>query len=316
MGTGEPLRAAVVGVGPVGGILAAHLAQGGNVVYPVDIVKDHLDVIKTDGLRVSGLEELRVVIPDVCYDISELKGKEIDVVFVAVKASVLPRVIEGLKGVVEPGTFLVSYQNGMDTEQMLADAFGEERALRFIVNYAGGFVENGHVSMAFFTKPNYIGAVSDAGVEFAKRVAEVLTAADLETEYTPEIKKYVWEKVILNSALGTLCAITGQTMKQAIDLPETFEVVQNLVREGIAVAAAAGYDYGDGFYDFCISYLRKGGDHKPSTLVDVECKRPTEIDFLNGKIVEYGKKLGIATPYQSSITSLLRAKQDVYLKGD
>lgn len=313
MDSGEQLRAAVVGVGPVGGILAAHLAQDGHKVYPVDILKDHLDVIKSEGLRVSGLEDLKVVIPDIRYDISELKRLELDAIFTAVKACVLPRIIESLEGIVQPGTFLISYQNGMDTEQMLADAFGEKFALRFIVNYAGGMVENGHVKMTFFNKPNYIGAVSEDGVGFAKRLAEVMTSAGLETEYTPDIKKYVWEKVILNSALGTLCAVTGQTMKQAMDLPETFYVVENLVREGIAVAAAAGYDYGDGFFDFCIDYLRKGGHHKPSTLVDVENKRETEIDFLNGKIVEYGEKLGIATPYQRTITSLLRAKQELYL---
>ncbi|MFQ6106104.1 MAG: ketopantoate reductase family protein [Thermoplasmata archaeon] len=316
MGSGEQLRAAVVGVGPVGGILAAHLVHGGNIVYPVDILKDHLTAIKTQGLRVSGLEDLKVVIPEVCYDISELKGRDIDVIFAAVKACVLPKIIESLKDVIEPGTYVVSYQNGMDTEEMLADAFGRGYALRVVVNYAGGFVENGHVRMTFFNKPNYIGAASDDGVEFAKRIAKIMTAAGLETEYTSEIRKYVWEKVILNSALGTLCAVTGQTMKQAMDLPETFDIVQNLAREGIAVAAAAGYEYGDDFFDFCIDYLRKGGDHKPSTLVDVECKRPTEIEFLNGKIVEYGKRLGIETPYQTTVTNLLRAKQDLYLKGD
>lgn len=313
MDSGEQLKAAVIGVGPVGGILAAHLAQDGHKVYPVDILKGHLDVIKSKGLRISGLEDLEVVIPDVCYDISELKGLELDAIFTAVKASVLRKVVKSLKSIVQPGTYLISYQNGMDTEQVLADAFGEEYALRFIINYAGGLVENGHVKMTFFNKPNYIGAVSEGGVDFAKRLAEILTSAALETEYTPDITKYVWEKVILNSALGTLCAVTGQTMKQAMDLPETYHVVENLVREGIAVAAAAGYDYGDDFFDFCINYLRKGGHHKPSTLVDVENKRETEIDFLNGKIVEYGEELGIPTPYQSTITSLLRAKQELYM---
>lgn len=312
----EPLKAAVIGVGPVGGILAAHLAHAGHRVFPVDILRSHLDTIRTSGLRVSGLEEVSTVIPDVRYGISELKGEELDVIFTAVKAGVLPKIVEGLKGIVEPGTYLVSFQNGMDTEEMLAEAFGREYALRFIVNYAGGFVEDGHVEMTFFNKPNYVGAISDGGVEFAKRLAEVFTAADLETEFTDDIKKYVWEKVILNSALGTLCAVTGQTMRQAMELPDTYHIVENLVREGIAVAEAAGYDYGEGFFDFCISYLRKGGDHKPSTLVDVEAKRLTEIDFLNGKIVEYAQDLGVDAPYQTTITNLLRAKQDVYLKGD
>jgi 2-dehydropantoate 2-reductase len=305
----QPIKAAVIGIGPVGGILAAHLAHAGHRVYPVDIVKSRLDAIRTDGLRISGLEDVSAVIPDVRYDISELKGEELDVIFTAVKACVLPKIIKSLKGIVEPGTYVVSYQNGMDTEEMLAEAFGREHALRFIVNYAGGLVEDGHIKMTFFNKPNYVGAVSDEGVEFAKRLAEVFTAADLETEFTPDIKKYVWEKVILNSALGTLCAVTGQTMRQAMELPETFHVVENLLDEGIAVAKAAGYDYGEDFFDFCIGYLRKGGDHKPSTLVDVEAK-------LNGKIVEYAEKLGVGAPYQRSITTLLRGKQDVYLKGD
>ncbi|MFQ6128878.1 MAG: ketopantoate reductase family protein [Thermoplasmata archaeon] len=310
---GEPLRVAVVGVGPVGGILAAHLAQDGNEVYPVDILTDHLDVIKSDGLRISGLEDMKIVIPDVCYSVSELKDRKFDAVFTAVKACVLPRVIEELRQVVEQGTFVISYQNGLDTERMIADAFGEKYALRVVVNYAGNLMENGHVKMAFFNKPNYIGAVSEDGADFAKRVAEIMSSAGLDTEYTSEITKYVWEKVILNSGLGSLCAVTGQTMRQAMDLAETYDIVQNLVREGIAVAEAAGYKYADDFFEFCMDYLRKGGHHKPSTLIDVECKRPTEIDFLNGKIVEYGKKHNIETPYNSAVVNLLKAKESLYM---
>ncbi len=298
----------VVGVGPVGGIMASHLANAGHEVVLVDILEDHLDEIKRSGLTLTGFRELNVRFPqeNICYSIDELQNKDVNTIFVSVKASLLERVIPEIAKVVKPDTTFISLQNGMDTEEVIAGVFGKENVLRIVVNYAGNLMDNGKIGMSFFNAPNYIGMIDPMAEEKAKDLAEVITKAGLETAFTPEIKKYEWEKVILNAALSPVCALTRRTMKQMMEFGETRELVEALLREGIGVAKAVGIHYDSGFLEHCMDYLDNAGHHKTSMHVDVERGSQTEIGFLNGKIVEYGKIHGIPTPYNSTIVSLIR----------
>jgi len=301
------LRFAVIGVGPVGSILAGHLQQAGEDVRIVDILRDHVDAIREQGLHIGGLLDMTVKIPKTSYAIAEMAEHDVDVIFVCVKASFLGIIIEELKKVYRPGTKVISYQNGLDNEVRLAEAFGGGNTLRVVINYAGNFVGDGKVTMNFFHKPNYIGVLSDANVGFAHTVAGVLTRAGLDTEYTPDIRAHVWEKVILNSALAPISALTGMTMKEVTTFDDTIEMMKELLYEGIAVAEADGCSFDEGFFDHCVWYLSQAGHHKPSMLIDVENRSPTEIDFLNGGIVRHGADKGIPVPVNQSITQLIRA---------
>jgi len=307
----EEYRFGVIGVGPIGSIMAAHLAKAGHNVTLVDILKDHLDEIRRSGLTITGFKEMNVSFPgeNLCHSIDEMRGREIDAIFISVKASILPKILPMLKNVAKPGTIFVSLQNGLDAEDLIADVFGKGNTLRIVVNYAGNLIDNGKVRMSFFNAPNYIGTIDPTAEEKAGTLAEVITAADLETAFTPEIKKYEWEKTILNTALSPVCALTRRTMKQMMELEETRELVEEILREGIEVAEANGIHFESGFLEHCMGYLDNAGHHKTSMHVDLERGSPTEIGFLNGKIVEYGKLKGIPTPYNSTIVSLIRGSE-------
>lgn len=300
-----------IGVGPVGGIMAAHLAKAGHDITLVDIMKPHMDEIKKNGLSVIGVRELKVPFPknNICYGIDELSGKDIDYLFIAVKASVLSQILPILKPVVKPNMTLISLQNGLDNEELIADVFGKENTLRIVVNYAGNLVDNGKVRMSFFNAPNYIGMIDPAAEKKAKELAEVISAADLDTVFTPEIKKYEWEKIILNAALSPVCALTRRTMKQMMEFKDTRNLTESILREAIEVAAANGFHFKPDFLEFCMGYLDKAGHHRTSMHVDIEKKNPTEIDFINDKIVLYGKKKGIPTPINSTIVSLIKGSE-------
>jgi 2-dehydropantoate 2-reductase len=302
---------AIIGAGPVGGIMGAYLAKAGNNVTLVDVLKDHLDEIKKNGLSITGLNELNVPFSEenLCYSIDEMDGKDIDVVFISVKASILPKILPQVEKISRPGMTFISLQNGMDTEEVIAVTFGKANALRIVVNYAGNLIENGKIRMSFFNAPNYIGVIDPSAEDKAKALAETITAANLETAFTQEIKKYEWEKVILNAALSSVCALTRRTMKQMMEYGETRELVKAILGEGIKVAEANGIHFEPGFLEHCIGYLDKAGHHKTSMHVDIEQGSPTEIDFLNGKIVEYGKTNGIPTPYNSTIVSLIKGSE-------
>ncbi|MEK7447876.1 MAG: 2-dehydropantoate 2-reductase [Planctomycetota bacterium] len=314
-------KTAIIGAGPIGSILAAHLAQNKQPVILVDVLKPHLDIIKEKGIVISGVSQINVKIPDICYEISQLKNLEIDYLFICVKATVLQNIMTEVKKVISGQTNVISFQNGIDTEELVSQYVGAARTLRVVINYAGNLIANGQVKMSFFNKPNYIGAIFPATGKIAQEIAGMMTQAGLDTEFTPEIKKYAWEKTILNAALSPVTALTGQTMKQAMDFPETRRLVVSLLEEGVAVAKAipdgtgtGGYDYGADFMNHCLNYLDKAGHHKTSMHIDVEAGRKTEIDFLNKKIVEYGQKMGLPTPYHETIVRLIKGIENRFIK--
>jgi 2-dehydropantoate 2-reductase len=300
-------RFGFVGAGPAGGIMAAYLGKAGHPVVLVDVIESHLNEIKKNGLTLTGVKEMRAIFDpgSICYSIDELKDKDVNVVFVSVKASHLSCIVPQLQKALKPGTTLVSLQNGMDTEAYIAETFGRENVLRVVINYAGNLKSDGTILYTFFNGPNYIGVIDPSRVETAKEIAAILTDAELDTVYTPEIQKHVWEKVLLNSALSAVCALTRKTMSQIMNSEKTIVIVRNLLEEGIAVARASGIDLGEGFFDHSLGYLTKGGNHYPSMYFDIERGNPSEIDFINGKIVEYGIENNIPTPYNLTITSLV-----------
>jgi 2-dehydropantoate 2-reductase len=302
----EP-KIAIVGAGPVGGILGAHLAHAGHYVVFCDIQQPHLDAIKEKGLTITGFLEMTARCNRVAYSIPELSTfPALDAVVIATKASILPRIVPMLNEIAQRGTRIISCQNGLDNEEYLADTFGPDRVLRIVVNFAGSQMGDGHIAMSFFNPPNYIGAMTAKCEALARQLAEMMTAAGLETQFTTSIKKYEWEKVILNAALSASCALARKPMKDMIDFEPTELLAEELMREGIAVAEASGITLDEGFFEHGIGYLKKAGYHRTSLHQDILRKIPTEIDWLNGKIVERGRAVGLKTPYNFTITALVK----------
>ncbi|NIM95742.1 MAG: 2-dehydropantoate 2-reductase [Anaerolineales bacterium] len=303
----ENPKIAIVGVGPVGGIMAAFLAQAGHYVVSCDIQEPHLNAIKESGISVSGITKMTSECKRVAYSVSELSNfPEVDTVFIATKASILPFIIPQLVKVSRSGMRFISCQNGLDNEEFLADAFDADNVLRMVINYGGSQMGNGMIHMSFFNPPNYIGALTTEGEPLAQTLAQILTDSDLETQFTTDIKKYEWEKVVLNAALNPVCALTRKPMKDMMDLKLTESLVEELLREGIAVANAAGITFDEGFFEHGIQYLKNAGYHRTSMHQDVLRRFPTEIDWISRKVVEKGRKFGVQTPYNYTITALVK----------
>ncbi|MFX1437581.1 MAG: ketopantoate reductase family protein [Promethearchaeota archaeon] len=297
----------IIGIGPTGGILAAHLARVGHNLVLVDINKKHIDKIKKKGLTLTKLKNFKVKFlkENLCYSIDELKNKDIDSLFIAVKASHLQTILPQIKKVVAPNTIIISLQNGFDTEELIAEYVGAENTIRIVVNYAGNIVEDGIIRMSFFNPPNYVGVLTAEAEAKAKKVAEMINTADLKTIYTPNIKKYEWTKCILNT-ISPVCVTTRTTMKQTMEFEDTRKICREILREGIEVAHARGLNFETNFLDKCMSYLDKAGHHRVSMEADINAGHPSEIGFLNGKIVEYGELEGIPTPYNKIFVSLIK----------
>ena len=163
--------------------------------------------------------------------------------------------------------------------------------------------------MSFFNPPNYIGMIDQGAEKKARELAGLITASGLDTSFTNDIKRYEWIKAILNAALSPVCALTRRTMKQMMDQRDTRQLAREILREGKEVAEACGFELESDFIEKGIGYLDKTGHHKTSMHVDLELGNPTEIDFINGKIVQYVKLRGVPTPYNSAIVALIKGSE-------
>lgn len=311
----KKLTIGIIGLGPVGSILAAHLARSGEDVVVEDIVQKLLLTVKEEGLHISGIRELTAKIDKTASSMSELSKFNPDIIFIATKACFLEVVLREIKQIYKPEMRIVSFQNGLDNEQLIAETLGVDTTYRVVINYAGNTLSLGHAKMNWFQPPNYVGALHKGKYitdETTKHIARIMTASGLTTEETSNVKKDVWEKTILNAALCSICAVTGQTMKEAMEFEHTRGLAVKILEEGLEAAKADGYDFGKNGLNRFTSYLEKGGAHKPSMLIDVEKKRPTEVDFMSGAISRYGERYRIPTPVNSTFTSLLKTIEDRY----
>lgn len=305
MSDNDQLRVGVVGMGPVGSVLAAHLIDAGAFVVPCDINRRLVDTIRKAGICLQHTIEMHVGVTEACYAARELERYDLDLVAIAVKTPNLDKVVAQLSGAVPETTFVMCAQNGLDNELEVARVLGADRTLRMVINYAGSLTNPPAVRVSFFNPPNYVAALTPRGKPVAAKLAGILSSAGLKTEIPDRICDYVWEKTILNAALVPLCAITNKTMKEVMDSPPGLELAEAIIDESIRVAEVEGIVLGKDFRDFCIQYLRRGGHHRPSMLVDLEKGLLTEIDRLNGKIADYGRKHNLPTPINQSVTALV-----------
>jgi len=302
----KQLRVGVIGMGPVGTTLAAHLIDAGALVVVCDVDRERIDAMKKGGIRLEHTIEKQVKVTEACYSVPELKEYDLDLVAVTVKTPTLQKIVPLLAEIASEKMFVMCAQNGLDNELEIARILGKEKTLRFSINYAGGMSAPNTVNVTFFNPPNYIAALTPHGEAIADQIATLLSSAGLKTEVPDDIRDHIWIKAILNAALSPVCAITRLTMKEVTKFPPGLELVTALIDESMRVAQAEGIEFQPGFKDFCVKYLKGGGYHRPSMLVDLEDGLPTEIGFLNGRIAHYGRKHGVPTPYNDTITALVR----------
>ncbi len=309
----KDLRIAVVGVGATGSVLAAALLSKSPETILVDPQPGLGSVLRKSGIRTSGAISYQVSVRNFFPQIADIHDLEPDVIFLSTKTYHLAQVLDELKNVHRPGTKLVSTQNGLGTEDLIAERFGRDAAFRMSLNYGASLKGAGEVVATFFNRPNHLGGLTREDPEFGSEVAGLLTDGGLDTEFVDDIKRYVWKKMIMKCTMAPICAITDKTIKEALEFLPTREIADACFREALAVAKAVGYDLGEDYLKQALGYLEKVGIHKDSMCWDIANKTPTEIDFLGGKIVEYGQANGVPTPFYVTMTNLVKAMEDKYL---
>ena len=305
------MRVCVVGCGAVGSLFAANLAQLDDVeVWAFDLAREHVDAINRDGLRLSGAGD---VVGHLRATASAAELPACDFGIVATKAMHTAAAIAATAHAFGAGS-VATVQNGLGNEEAIAEHI--DRVIRGTTFPAGKVLEPGHVQWdvkgdttfgPFEPKP-----AAQAEIE---RLADACTRAGMPTVAVQDARGPQWRKVIFNAATNPVGALTGLTHGRVCEDPALRRLVSGLVDEGKAVAAAQGIEL-DADPEDLIDHAARPDvayDHKASMLQDVEARRPTEIDYLNGGIVRFGEQHGVAAPLQRTIWALVKGLERSWL---
>jgi len=305
-------RIAIVGLGATGAVLAAALLRKDPRTILVGRSHGMGETLLEKGIRVSGEISFSVPVEKYCSSIQDLGKYSPNLIFISTKTCDLARVLDELATVYKPGTKVVSTHNGLGTEDLIAEWFGADSAFRMSLNFGVARIGPGQVKAAFFNPPNHLGALIPKNHKVGEDIAGLFTDAGLETVYVEDIKLHVWKKMVMKCTMASICAVTDKTIKEALNFPPTREIADACFKEVVTVAAAKGYDLGDNDIKQAVAYLEEAGVHKDSMCADIENRKPTEIDFLGGKVVAYAREAGISVPFYTTMTNLVKALESNY----
>ena len=298
------MKICVVGCGAVGSLFAANLARLDDVeVWAYDLARDHVAAINAKGLRLSGAGEV-VGSVHATADARELPPCEFGIV--ATKAMHTSSAIAATAHAFADGC-VATVQNGLGNEEAIAEHV--DRVIRGTTFPAGRLLEPGHVQWDV-KGDTTIGPFEPqpAPQDEIERLADACTRGGMPTEAVADARGPQWRKVIFNAATNPLGALTRLTHGRVCERADLRALVTGLVDEGKAVAAAQDIDLDSDPEDLIDHAARKdvAYDHKASMLQDVEGRRQTEIDYLNGGIVRFGGEQGVPTPLNQAIWALVK----------
>ena len=272
-------------------------------MWAYDVSQAHVDAINANGLRLMGAGEV-VGHPRATSDAAALPPCDFGIV--ATKAMHTEGAIAATAHAFTDGA-VATVQNGVGNEEVVAEHVA--RVIRGTTFPAGKILEPGVVQWdvkgdttlgPFEPKPAHTHEI--------ERLADACTRGGMPTAAVADARPAQWRKVIFNASTNPVGALTGLTHGRVCERPDLRAIVSALVDEGKAVAAAQGITL-DADPEELIDHAAKpevAYGHKASMLQDIEARRATEIDFLNGGIARFGRELGVATPLNDAITSLIK----------
>jgi len=314
-------RILVVGAGAVGGIIAAILAREQNDIWLVAKHPELAERISNEGIDVSGYcGNFSMKVPAVA-DAADLSGK-FDYVFMATKADALVKAAREILPFIHDQSRVVSMQNGI-CEEALASVVGRMRTIGCVVGWGGTMIAPGKVEMTSGGE-FVIGNWDREQDEKLKEVAGILRPI-LPTESSHKIISHLYSKLIINSCISTLGAISGLFLGDMLTRQYIRNIFIEIIREAIAVADAMELEVKPyagklDYYRFLkpgmlASFKRhmtirvigfKYRKLKSSSLQSLERGKKTEIDFFNGYISSKGKEYGVNTPVNIKLTRMVR----------
>jgi len=301
------MKIAVIGAGAMGSVIGGLLAKAGNDVTLVDVWREAVDAINAKGLRIND-EVVKVRATDKPAGVGP-----VDLVLVFVKCYHTEDAVRNALPLIGPETVVLSLQNGWGNGPRIAKIVGEEKLLIGVCYHSATVAGPGHVlhvgkGMTFMGESN--GKISKR----LTQIAETFQKAGIEVTTTEEVLKEIWSKLALNVCTLPTSALLRFYAPQLVQHEPMMDLMKELLQEVIAVARAQKIplDFNERWGAITNLLRRCAPTAKSSMFQDVEKSRRTEIDVINGAIVEAGERLNIPVPYNRSMVWMVKSLEGTF----
>ncbi|MBB3181556.1 ketopantoate reductase family protein [Variovorax sp. Sphag1AA] len=300
------MRICFLGAGALGCAIGGTLAKAGSDVTLIDRNPPHVDAINRDGLWMKDGEEEQVVRVRAALNADDLAPP--DLIVVLVKSFHTRSAIEAARHIVGPDTAVMSLQNGMGHEEILAEVVGRDRVLAGKTYVGGVKLSPGRIIAGTRDKRTVIGELDGTISERAKAIAAEFERAGLPCEVSENIMGVMWDKLLINVSTGALSAITGQVYGALYAVPEIEATAIAAVAEAMAVARASGVTLSIKEPRDAWRMAAEGlpYEFKTSMLQSIEKGSVTEVDFINGSVVRGGQKYNVPTPVNQTLVAAVK----------
>ncbi|MGV6875554.1 ketopantoate reductase family protein [Pseudochelatococcus sp. B33] len=310
------MKIGIIGAGAMGSIVGARLTRAGVDTTLFDTWREHADAIRANGLTIE-MDDGPFTVPARIFA-RPADGMRFDVVVILVKAQAT-RQAAAIAGEHLAGSgAVISFQNGLGNEEVVADVVGAGRTLGGTLYFGGNVIAPGRVKHSNPKAGIAVGALRAEGRAAAGRLAEALRRAGFACKVDDDVMALKWQKALLNVGTNPFATILNLPNRAAGDHPDIREAMIACCSEAIAVAKARGIALPGG--DDPRDYVRQGTDvhnyeHKSSMCMDLAAGRATEVDTMNGAIARFGAEVGVATPLNTTVTAAIhRIEQEMARK--
>ena len=304
----------VIGAGGVGIELATSVASQGSDISIYARGKT-AKAIKENGIKRTGLFEHHTIKDVPVYETyEEIPKNHFDYIFIASKTTANDDISENLnrnRDILKDTTKIIIFQNGFGNDEPYLKYFTKKQVFCGRV-ITGASRPERYISEVTIKTDILLGSLQGEDPECLREIADLINRSDISCEITREIDRYLWAKMLYNCTLNPLGAILDKTYGQLTENPYTLEVMNNIIDEIFEVINASPYEtlwqsseeYKDIFYSKLVPDTY---NHYSSTHQDIQKKIPTEIDSLNGKVIQLGEKYNIDVGTNKLIYNLIKA---------
>jgi 2-dehydropantoate 2-reductase len=309
------MRIAILGGGgAMGGIFGGYLARAGNDVTLIDVSKPAVDAINAAGLSIEEKDGSQPVIKVPASDDPAAVGP-VDLIINFVKCYHTDAAVRAAAPMIARETAVLSLQNGWGNAPRIASIVGEDKVLVGLTYHSGTLLAPGKVKHPG-SGMTFIGELSGKSTPRLKTVVSAFRGAELETTPSTRILDEVWKKLALNACTLPTAALLRFFAHELVAFDGARSVMAAILKEVVAVAHAQGIalDY-DERWTAITGLLEKAIGGKASMLQDVEAKRQTEIEVINGAIVDAGRRHQVPTPHNETMVWMIQAAERHYLQA-
>ncbi len=297
------MKVCVIGAGAMGSVFGGLLARAGHDVTFVDTWAENVAAINAGGLRLDGVKGTlqhpakAVVAPP--------RGLAADLAMIWTDANNTRRAADTAAAALAPDGYAITLQNGIGNVETLIEVLGPPRVAAGSSMCSAAMRGPGHASFTHMGMTS-VGEVDGRASARVDRLRDTLAQAGFEVRVHPDILSLVWTKFALNCSINAICATTGLRHGEFARLEALDRFQDRVIDEILAVTSAKGLTLDDPDFRQTVKEHCWLKFSRPSMLQHIEAGKRTEIDALNTRLVEEGRRLGVPTPYNDALACLLK----------